>query len=66
MQSVAAGKPIALAEVGTLPSPAQLAAQPKWAYFMVWAEYLTNANSDDAIKATYYDSRVLHQGDVRQ
>ncbi len=64
MQSVAGGKPIALAEVGTLPSPAQLAAQPKWTYFMVWAEYLTNSNSDDAIKATYYDPQVLHQGDV--
>ncbi|MGI5231421.1 glycosyl hydrolase [Actinoallomurus sp. CA-142502] len=64
MQSVAPGKPIALAEVGTLPTPAQLAAQPKWTYFMVWAEYLTNDNSDDAIKATYYDYQVLHRGDI--
>ncbi|MFB9834832.1 glycosyl hydrolase [Actinoallomurus acaciae] len=64
MQSVAPGKPIALAEVGRLPTPAQLAAQPKWTYFMVWAEYLTNDNSDDAIKATYYDYQVLHRGDI--
>lgn len=64
MQSVAPGKPIALAEVGTLPTPAHLAAQPRWTYFMVWAEYLTNQNSDDAIKATYYDYQVLHRGDI--
>ncbi len=64
MQSVAGGKPIALAEVGQLPSPAQLSSQPKWTYFMVWAEYLTGSNSDDAIKSTYYDPQVLHRGDI--
>jgi mannan endo-1,4-beta-mannosidase len=64
MQSIAAGKPIALAEVGALPTPAELTAQPKWAYFSDWAEYLTNSNSDDAIKATYYDYQVLHRGDI--
>jgi mannan endo-1,4-beta-mannosidase len=64
IQSIAGSKPIALAEVGTLPTPAQLAAQPRWTYFMCWAEYLTNANTDDAIKATYYDYQVLHRGDL--
>lgn len=64
MRNVAQGKPIALAEVGKLPTPDQLAAQPEWTYFMVWAEYLTNDNSEDAIKATYYDYQVLHQGDI--
>ncbi len=64
LQSIAGTKPIALAEVGRLPSPAQLSAQPKWTYFSDWAEYLTNSNSDDAIKATYYDPQVLHRGDI--
>lgn len=63
IQGVSSSKPIALAEVGTLPTPAQLAAQPKWTYFSEWAEYLTDSNSNDAIKATYYDPQVLHRGD---
>lgn len=64
MQGIAPGKPIALAEVSTLPTPAQLKAQPKWVYFSCWAEYLTGSNSDGAIKATYYLPLVLHQGDI--
>jgi len=65
IQSIAAGKPIALAEVGTLPTPSQLAGQPDWTYFNDWASYLTSNNSNAAIKATYYDAQVLHQGDIR-
>lgn len=64
IQGIARGKPIALAEVSTLPTPAQLKAQPKWVYFSCWAEYLTGSNSDGAIKATYYSPLVLHQGDI--
>jgi mannan endo-1,4-beta-mannosidase len=30
-------KPIALAEVGAMPSLTTLAAQPRWAYFMMWS-----------------------------
>lgn len=63
IQGVSSSKPIALAEVGTLPTPTQLAAQPKWTYFSEWAEYLTGSNSNDAVKATYYDAQVLHRGD---
>lgn len=62
--NLAAGKPIALAEVGTLPTPAQLSAQPDWTYFNDWASYITSANTNASIKATYYDPQVLHQGDI--
>jgi mannan endo-1,4-beta-mannosidase len=67
LESLAGSKPLALAEVGKVPSPAEIAAQPKWTYFMVWAEYLTDPayNNDAAVKASYYDPRFLHQGDVR-
>ena len=64
MQSIAAGKPIALAEVGRLPAPADLGAQPRWAYFSEWAEYLTGSNSTAAVQATYSDPQVLHRGDL--
>lgn len=66
IQSLAnsAGDPMALAEVGALPTPAQLSSQPDWTYFNDWASYLTSANTNAQIQATYYDSRVLHQGQI--
>ena len=66
IQSMAnsAGDPMALAEVGALPTPAQLSSQPDWAYFDDWASYLAGANTNAQIQATYFDARVLHQGQI--
>jgi len=60
--NVAHGKPVALAEVGNVPSPAQLSAQPLWSYFMIWAEYLTSCNCNSALQTTFGNSRTLNQG----
>ena len=62
MLGVAHGKPVSLAEVGTVPTPAQLAAQPQWTWFMIWSDYLTSANSSSGLQATFNSSRVLSQG----
>ncbi|WP_333769398.1 extracellular catalytic domain type 1 short-chain-length polyhydroxyalkanoate depolymerase [Streptomyces sp. IBSBF 2435] len=62
MLNVAHGKPVSLAEVGTVPTAAQLASQPQWAWFMIWSEYLTSANSTAGLQATFNSSRVLSQG----
>ena len=35
--TIADGKPIAFGEVGSIPSPETLKAQPKWAFYMTWA-----------------------------
>lgn len=64
LQNIAAGKPIALGEIGRMPSEWQLASQPNWSYFMHWSEQLESQNSHQAIKDTYYNPRVLHQGDL--
>jgi mannan endo-1,4-beta-mannosidase len=64
IQSLAGSKPMALAEVGTLPTPAQLSSQPDWTYFNDWADYIHTNNTNATIKATYYDSQVLHRGDI--
>jgi hypothetical protein len=64
IQDIAGAKPIALAEVGQLPSPAQLAAQPDWSYFSLWVDRLTANNSVSEIRSIYGDPRVLHQGDI--
>jgi mannan endo-1,4-beta-mannosidase len=67
MLNVAGGKPIALAEVGRVPSPEVLAAQPRWAWFMVWAEWLVDPayNDNAAVQRTYWDGRTLNQGELR-
>ncbi|QUQ65682.1 glycosyl hydrolase [Kutzneria sp. CA-103260] len=60
--NVSHGKPVSLAEVGTVPSPSQLAAQPNWTWFMIWSDYLTSANSPGGLQATFSSARVLSQG----
>jgi mannan endo-1,4-beta-mannosidase len=65
MLALAAGKPIALAEVGALPTPQVLAEQPRWAYFMDWTNLLEFSNSLDQIDAVYNDPRVLNRDDPR-
>lgn len=58
LRVVAGDKPMALAEVGTVPTPSQLAQQPRWAYFMVWAEMLIQRSSVPRIQYTYGDKRL--------
>ena len=59
------GKPMALGEVGALPSPEILRSQPRWLWFLVWAEHLTTDNKPEAIAATYGLPQVLGQDEVR-
>lgn len=58
--------PIALGEVGSIPSPDTLDQQPNWVWFMCWSEHLTNQtwNTEESIKATYYLPRTLNQGEI--
>ncbi len=64
IQAIAGAKPIALAEMGKVPSPALLDSQPRWTWFMVWSEQLRGQNSDAEIQAAYFHPRVLNQGEV--
>lgn len=41
----AGGKPIAIGECQKYPTPAQLKAQPKWAFFMGWSELVYDHNT---------------------
>ena len=47
------GKPIALGEVGGLPTPEQLAEQPEWCWFMVWSDWLIKENTAEEVQAVY-------------
>jgi beta-mannanase len=63
MLGVAADKPIAMGEVGTAPSPQVLAAQPRWAYFMVWSNLVDSSNSVDDLTALYRSPQALTRDD---
>jgi mannan endo-1,4-beta-mannosidase len=65
MFALADGKPIALAEVGGLPSPEVLEQQPRWAYFMAWSGVLDGMNTLDQINAVYHGPRALNRDDPR-
>ena len=59
--ALADGRPVALGEVGVLPSAKTLAAQPQWAWFMTWSTFLNGANDAAAVRALFDDPRVLHR-----
>jgi mannan endo-1,4-beta-mannosidase len=63
--ALAAGKPIALAEVGELPSPEVLEQQPRWTYFMSWSEFIQMGNPLDLANAAYHGPRSLNRDDPR-
>ncbi len=51
--ALAQGRPIALTEVGTLPSKEVLAAQPQWTWFLVWSSWLWTDNTAQRVKELY-------------
>lgn len=50
---LANGKLIALGEVGQLPKAEILKFQPKWAWFMVWSNWLETHNTEERVKEVY-------------
>ncbi|WP_058185597.1 glycosyl hydrolase [Terracidiphilus gabretensis] len=65
MLRIAAGKPIALGEVGGLPSLDVLAVQPKWTYFMAWSGLLESSSPADRIQAVYHSPVSINRDDPR-
>jgi mannan endo-1,4-beta-mannosidase len=63
MLSIAGDKPIALAEVGAMPSLEVMARQPRWAYFMVWSE-MEAMNPPDQLQAAFHAPNMLNRGDA--
>ena len=55
----AAGKPIAIGECGKLPALAILASQPKWTFFMGWAELTQQQNTNAEISGLYKSTNVI-------
>jgi mannan endo-1,4-beta-mannosidase len=59
MQAVAGTKPIAIGEIGAMPTAAQLAAQPKWTYFMGWSDLVFSQNTQAQLISLYSAANVL-------
>ncbi|HYG40436.1 MAG TPA: carbohydrate-binding protein [Cytophagales bacterium] len=59
MVNFAGSKPIAVGECDVLPTASRLAAEPKWTFFMGWAELTQERNSVSAIQNLYWDGRVI-------
>lgn len=56
---IAGNKPMAIGECAKLPSPAVLAAQPRWVFFMPWAELVKESNTAKEITEIYKNPRVI-------
>lgn len=62
---LADGKPIALGEVGQLPVPHILEAQPEWKWFMVWSGWLETANTEEGIKNIYELPQIITREELK-
>jgi mannan endo-1,4-beta-mannosidase len=56
---IVGNKPIAIGECSRLPSSSMLASQPRWVFFMPWAELVRESNSTEEIQSLYNDPRVI-------
>ena len=59
MEAHAQEKPFAIGECDILPTSEELKMQPKWAFFMCWAELLPAKNNLDQIKSVYNSSHII-------
>ncbi|BDI33779.1 hypothetical protein CCAX7_58300 [Capsulimonas corticalis] len=60
---LAEGRPVALGEVGGLPTPEILDAQPLWTWFMTWTNFLTRENTPEAVRDLFHYDRALSRGE---
>ena len=61
---LAEGKPIALGEVGEIPSLEIMEQQPQWSWFMPWGWILFISNEPEQIREVYLSERVLTLDEV--
>lgn len=57
-------KPMAIGECDKLPTAKMLDEQPRWCFFMSWAELTFEKNSDASIRELYRSTRLVHQRDL--
>lgn len=60
---ISGGKPIALGEVGDVPTSEILDKQPRWVWFMTWSGF--EGISPEVLRKLYNDPRTLILDDVK-
>lgn len=60
--AVAEGRPVALGEVGVMPTPDILETQPLWSWYMTWTNFLTEHNTVDDVRVLMGTDRVMNRG----
>lgn len=63
--ALAKGKPIALGEVGEIPTDEILQKQPRWSWYMPWGWILFASNKPDEIKSLMNSERVLTLDEIK-
>ena len=63
--NLAKEKPIALTEVGELPSVDVLNAQPKWCYLLVWSDWVISHNTRQQVKDVYSLPQVVTHDEIK-
>ncbi|HXQ80726.1 MAG TPA: glycosyl hydrolase [Opitutaceae bacterium] len=56
---IAGDKPLGIGECARLPTPALLASQPRWCFFMSWAELTFTENPGERIIELYRSPRIV-------
>lgn len=57
--ALAHGKPVAMGEVGEVPTPEILKQRPDWCWFLIWARYNWENNSHKAMRTLFDDPQVI-------
>jgi hypothetical protein len=65
VRQLAKGKPVAIGENGSLPVSEELNTQPKWVWFMSWADLLERQNSKADILNLYNAYHTLTRDEIR-
>ncbi len=61
---IVGNKPMAIGECDRLPTPKILTEQPRWCFFMSWAELTFEKNSDEQIRALYTSASVVTRDEL--
>jgi mannan endo-1,4-beta-mannosidase len=64
--TLAGDKPIAIGECEILPTADELAAQPRWTFFMAWAELVQSSNSVQPIQDLDNAVNVVTLGQISE
>jgi mannan endo-1,4-beta-mannosidase len=61
------GKVIAMSEVGEVPPVEVLARQPKWTWFLIWADFVYSHNTPESIRSLYnYPNVITHEDMLKE